>query len=583
MIISFTQRKTELEMDDATSLIQFSRNTPVSVRLSDNTYLSNTDIPHPNYRYALTWQDKNRINVAKTDLEYDEGAELYYGKIGKAATIFSGLTYVSLAAIDVDSGITLTTHSAEVYILRSIDPESAFIEDPASLSDVIDGAVDAWLTANGTSLSHRLLRLENDTIYANVAINATVKKGYKWTYLAGDNVTVTADADYNAISFLTSDDDSEYVRAKITGTGIGTSEIQTIYYMDSDGNVLDTISDYAFDDGMIEVVVPDRTAEIRFTALADDNPIVTGVKHALSNTVNEIQEEINRLSDGKVNLNYGENHAAQFLVTNAIGSVTARALEAVVDGKVIRVRSPQEYADGSHDKYLEIDLSGVIPEAGATAEQVQQITANQNAIAVLQKNVYVTDIQKTSTGILATYSNGETQSIAVGDGSGGVGFVSWEYDTDTMELHLYDADGNDVIEPVYIPGGGGSGTATGAIMKLVNTTGATALAVALGHSCTVSFRFTSVDDTDNTSTGDGSGSYYINGVRVATATIAQGDQSYTVGADMLNEGTNTFKVTVVDAYGTEKSLTWTITAKSISLTCTLDDTVIYTDDWSGII
>lgn len=387
MIISFTQRKTELEMDDATSLIQFSRNTPVSVRLSDNTYLSNADIPHPNYRYILTWQDKNRINVAKTDLEYDEEAELYYGKIGKAATIFSGLTYVALAAIDTDSGITLTTHSAEVYILRSIDPESAFIEDPASLSDVIDGAVDAWLTANGTSLSHRLLRLENDTIYANVAINATVKKGYKWTYLAGDNVTVTADADYNAISFLTSDDDSEYVRAKITGTGIGTSEIQTIYYMDSDSNVLDTISDYAFDDGMIEFVVPDRTAEIRFTALADDNPIVTGAKHALSNTVNEIQEEINRLSDGKVNLNYGENHAAQFLVTNAIGSVAARALEAVVDGKVIRVRSPQEYADGSHDKYLEIDLSGVIPEAGATAEQAAQIEKNTADISQLSEEI----------------------------------------------------------------------------------------------------------------------------------------------------------------------------------------------------
>lgn len=151
MIISFTQRKTELEMDDATSLIQFSRNTPVSVCLSDNTYLSNTDIPHPNYRYALTWQDKNRINVAKTDLEYDKETELYYGKIGKAATIFSGLTYVSLAAIDVDSGITLTTHSAEVYILRSIDPESAFIDDPASLSDIIDKAVDKWITANGVT------------------------------------------------------------------------------------------------------------------------------------------------------------------------------------------------------------------------------------------------------------------------------------------------------------------------------------------------------------------------------------------------------------------------------------------------
>lgn len=149
MIISFTQRKTELEMDDATSLIQFSRNTPVSVRLSDNTYLSNTDIPHPNYRYALTWQDKNRINVAKTDLEYDEEAELYYGKIGKAATIFSGLTYVSLAAIDVDSGITLTTHSAEVYILRSIDPEAAALAEPATLEDVIDEAVDKWITANG--------------------------------------------------------------------------------------------------------------------------------------------------------------------------------------------------------------------------------------------------------------------------------------------------------------------------------------------------------------------------------------------------------------------------------------------------
>ena len=144
-------------------------------------------------------------------------------------------------------------------------------------------------------------------------------------------------------------------------------------------------------------------------------------------------------------------------------------------------------------------------------------------------------------------------------------------------LYLYDTKKEQTIGEGWVIKGGGSGTSTGAIMKLSNLMGMTSLPVALGQPLTIRFKFSSVDDEDKTPTGNGSAAYILNGEQVATASIPQGEQSYTIPASSLKEGVNTYQVRVTDAYGTEKSLTFTITAKTISLSCTLDDTAIYTD------
>ena len=103
---------------------------------------------------------------------------------------------------------------------------------------------------------------------------------------------------------------------------------------------------------------------------------------------------------------------------------------------------------------------------GATAEQAAQITANQNEITALQNRVGVSDVEETETGLLVTYTNGDSKAVEVGStGGGGLAFSSWEYDEE-FYLHLYDENMNDVIEPVYIPGGGGG--VAGPVMRLSN-------------------------------------------------------------------------------------------------------------------
>lgn len=153
------------------------------------------------------------------------------------------------------------------------------------------------------------------------------------------------------------------------------------------------------------------------------------------------------------------------------------------------------------------------------------------------------------------------------------------YDAENNLLYLT-ANGEICSEGVAVvgSGGGGGGGGTGALMKLVNKTGATIIPLASGQDCTVSYAFSSVDNSDQSVTGPGSEVIELGTTRLFAGVIEQGTRSYTVPKDLLKEGSNTLKVTVTDAYGTVRSITWTIIVKSISLVCTLDDTVINSGD-----
>ena len=161
-----------------------------------------------------------------------------------------------------------------------------------------------------------------------------------------------------------------------------------------------------------------------------------------------------------------------------------------------------------------------------------------------------------------------------------------DLDVDLSNLDLIEEDGilyvyDNAKQLKYGEGwtirGGGGGSSTGAIMKLANLMGTTSVPSAFGHDVDIRFKFTSVDDETHMATGSGSATYTINGTVVEISAIEQGEQTYTVKASQLREGTNTFKVEVVDAYSTTRSLTWTIVAKAIDLTCNLDDTAIFTE------
>lgn len=164
-----------------------------------------------------------------------------------------------------------------------------------------------------------------------------------------------------------------------------------------------------------------------------------------------------------------------------------------------------------------------------------------------------------------------------GSGSSGVNFDALVYD-EQHYLHIM-ANGEDVVDPVLIEGGSG-GSPTGTIMKLLNITGTSSIAVAVGYDATIKFRFSSVsDDTDAIPTGTGTATYTLDGnVILVDAELEQGDHEYTVLADSLPEGAHTLSVNVVDNGGASRTLTWTITSKAISLSTDIDDTEFYTDD-----
>lgn len=146
MTVRLTQVGTKLIPENKEALVQFSRNTPVRVKLSDSVFASNTDIVNPSYTYCLNWQDRYKEQIVQTPLTYDNVTDVCTGKVGLAATQIYGLSYVSLSATDADKGITLTTSAAEIYIPRSVDPELAQLNTPETVGSLVENAVTKYLT-----------------------------------------------------------------------------------------------------------------------------------------------------------------------------------------------------------------------------------------------------------------------------------------------------------------------------------------------------------------------------------------------------------------------------------------------------
>lgn len=138
MSIKFTQVGTKLIPENKESLVQFSKNTPVKVKLSDNVFTKNSDITSPTYVYCLNWQDRYKRQIVQTPLTYNSDEDLYVGKVGLAATQIYGLSYVSLSATDTNNDVTLNTSAAEIYIPRAVDPELAQVNTPDTAKDIVE-------------------------------------------------------------------------------------------------------------------------------------------------------------------------------------------------------------------------------------------------------------------------------------------------------------------------------------------------------------------------------------------------------------------------------------------------------------
>ena len=160
-------------------------------------------------------------------------------------------------------------------------------------------------------------------------------------------------------------------------------------------------------------------------------------------------------------------------------------------------------------------------------------------------------------------------------GTGGLAFSDWYYDTETFYLHLYDENGDDVIEPVYIPGGGGGGSSGASVPKLENIDGTVAsFAIAMGSDAFISFSFYDFDSGGELTNSGGVLELYVNNVVVSSRHIEQGKHKIN-WKEYLEEGTNKLKIKVTNDDGIYATKSYTVTVLNVGLTATLDDNISY--------
>ena len=154
---------------------------------------------------------------------------------------------------------------------------------------------------------------------------------------------------------------------------------------------------------------------------------------------------------------------------------------------------------------------------------------------------------------------------------GGVGFASWGYDVESKYLHLYDAEGRDVIEPVYIPGGGGS---VGPAMRLTTSLENRAFSILDKDSeCVIPFEWSSVLDGEDT--GSGFAEWTVGGSRVALVAVEQGEGAFDVRPYLTAGAENDVVLKITDVYGTFRTLSFTVTVTAYGLSWNLGETAVY--------
>lgn len=111
--------------------------------------------------------------------------------------------------------------------------------------------------------------------------------------------------------------------------------------------------------------------------------------------------------------------------------------------------------------------------------------------------------------------------------------------------------------------------------KVTNTGGWLSKTVPFGAGCTINLSWSSVED--EIPTGNGVLKVTVNGIVKTTREVEQGDVSVDVGK-YLALGTNDISVTLSDVYGKSRTIKFTVTTVSVSISSYFDDTKAYTGE-----
>lgn len=119
-------------------------------------------------------------------------------------------------------------------------------------------------------------------------------------------------------------------------------------------------------------------------------------------------------------------------------------------------------------------------------------------------------------------------------------------------------------------GGGPSGGINIRVKSLIDT----AFTVANGQSIIIRYNFSSIDTSTSEPTGKGTAIYLVNGTKVLTESIEQGD-TYIDITSYIKVGNSSLEVSITDIYGNNRKLLYDIEVIDISISSTFDDFIIY--------
>ena len=249
--------------------------------------------------------------------------------------------------------------------------------------------------------------------------------------------------------------------------------------------------------------------------------------------------------------------------------ITEKELVSAVKQEASFLITQKEMVNGTETEALRRAEMAVIV-AALQAAGINKDLLSKAAFDKLQPEI-IKSIEPTEEGLLITYLDNSSETLSIS--TGGLAFDAINYDQETGYLHIT-MNGEDVVSPCFIGGGGGSGmTGTKVVLQILNDSNT--LTMAHGEDFDLLFSFYDYDSSGDYTTSSGVLEVSVNNAIVLTKNINQGNHSIPIGS-YLTEGQNRVKIKVTNEDDIYATKSWLIDAIALSVSSTLDDTAVYT-------